>query len=94
MPPAHLFEGETADVTSRFVEALLTMFCRILRMRLGRERLQECLFNRPGGTQMAYPFGELYGPKPRPSTGGEFVINEILASKWRWEAAFRVALLS
>ena len=94
LPPAHLFKGATTDVTSRFVETLLTMFCRILRMRLGRERLQECLFNRPEGTQRAYPFGELYGPKPRPSTGGEFVINEIPASKWRWEAAFRVALLS
>ena len=79
---------------SRFLETLLAMFCRILRMRLDRERLQECLFNRPGGTQKVYPFGELYGFKPRPSAGRELVILKMPTSKWRWEAAFRIALLS
>ena len=63
-------------------------------MRLGRERLQECLFNRPGGTQKTYPFGELCGPKPQPDVGAMFTINDILPYKWRWEPAFRDALLS
>ena len=58
------------------------------------ERLQECLFNKPGRTQKTYPFGKLCGAKPRPEAGPTFTINDIPPSKWRWEMAFRDALLS
>ena len=51
MPPVYLFKGATTEVTNKFVGTLLAMFCRILRMRMGRERLQECLFNKHGWTR-------------------------------------------
>ena len=82
LPPTHLFGGATAEVTSRFVAALLNMFCRVLRMRLGRERRQDCLFNKPGVTQKTYPFGELCGPKPRPEAGPAFP-RPSADGKWR-----------
>ena len=69
LPPTRMSGGVTADVTSKFVETLLKMFCRVLQMRMGRERLQECLFNRPGGTQRAFPFGAVW-PQTESECGG------------------------
>ena len=66
LPPVHLFKGPTAEATRRFVGILLALFGRVLRMRMGRERLLECLFDKPGGTPGAFPYAELLGPKPRP----------------------------
>ena len=62
-------------------------------MRMGRERLLECLFNKPGGTPSAFPYAELLGPKPRPRPEDQFVIGDVPNAEWRWEPAFREALL-
>ena len=53
------------------------MFCRALRMRMGRERLLECLFDKPGVTLSAFPYAELLGPKPRPRPEDQFVVGEV-----------------
>jgi len=62
LPPAHAFKGVRDDIVQQFVGAQLTMFCRVLHMRLGRDRVKECLFDKPGTGQRSYPFGELCGP--------------------------------
>ena len=90
LPPVHLFKGATAEATRRFVGMLLQLFCR----RMGRERLLECLFDKPGGTPGAFPYAELLRPKPRPRPEDRFVMGDVPSSEWRWEPAFREALLS
>ena len=73
---------------------MLMMFCNILRMRMGRERVKGCHCNKQGTTKITYPYEELYGPKPRSMTGHTFTIDAISTSKWRWYPALQEALLS
>ena len=69
--------GRVLRTRGHAVGTLLALFCRVLRMRMGRERLLECLFDKPGGTPGAFPYAELLGPKPRPRPEDQFVIGEV-----------------
>ena len=89
----HAFKGVRDDIVQQFVSTRLTMLCRVLRMRMGRERVKECLFDKPGSGQKLYPFGELYRPKPRAEDQPDFEVGLIPPSKWKWEPAFQVALM-